>query len=66
MVRYKVVEGSQSCHCCFDYTVVDTHNPVMIGGRQYRDQFEQVCECFYEVDANMICDALNAMYRAQQ
>ncbi len=32
MSRYLVVEGSQSSHCCFGVTVVDTTRPVIIGG----------------------------------
>jgi hypothetical protein len=57
--RYKVVEDSQSGHCCFDYTVVDTTRPEMIGGEQYKDHFEAVCECFDREDADLICSALN-------
>ena len=53
-IRYKVVEGSQSCHCCFDATVVDTTKPTMIG-----PQFESVCECFNEEEANLIAESLN-------
>ncbi len=59
MNRYKVVPGSQSNHCCFEATVVDTTRPEMIGAVQYKDQFETVCECFYVAQANMICEALN-------
>ena len=59
-MKYKIVPGSQSCHCCFDFTVVDTSRPVMIRGEQYNGQFEPVCECFGEEDAKLICDALNA------
>jgi len=58
--RYKVVDGSQSCHCCFSETVVDTTKPVMIGGKHYESQYEAVCECFDAADAKLICDALNA------
>ena len=58
--RYKVVDGSQSCHCCFSYTVVDTTKPVIIGGEHYESQYEAVCECFDAADAKAICDALNA------
>lgn len=52
--RYKVVEGSESAHCCFEATVVDT-------------QFcnELVCECFDMESAQKIADALNAAYRKQ-
>lgn len=57
--RYLVVEGSQSGHCCFDFTVVDSSEPLMLNGEHYKNRFKQVCECFYEEDARMIADALN-------
>ena len=59
--RFIVVEGSQSAHCCFDATVVDTSRPVMVGGEHYLGQYEVVCECFEGIDADMIADALNQM-----
>lgn len=59
MVRFKVVTKSQSGHCCFEYTIVDTSKPYTIGGEQYSGMFEEVCECLEEDDARMICDALN-------
>lgn len=55
-MRFKVVEGSQSAHCCFEYTVVDTLRPVMIGGQP---KCEALCECFNKADANAIAAALN-------
>jgi len=58
--RYKVVSGSQSAHCCFDATVVDTTRPVMIHGEHYEGQFEPICECFDTDDAAAIADAMNA------
>ena len=63
-MRYIVKPYSQSGHCCFEYTVVDTTLPVIFHGEQYigRDgnpQFEPICECFDEQDAKLICDALN-------
>lgn len=57
--RYKVVDGSQSYHCCFVATVVDTTRPVIINGEQYEGQFEAVCECFEDEDAEKIAAALN-------
>lgn len=47
--RYVVKEGSESLHCCFEATVMDTTND------------GPVCECLEEEDAKLICDALNAM-----
>lgn len=52
--RCVVVDGSQSRHCCFDATVVDTSKPT-----GYMGQFDAVCECFTVEDARVVCDALN-------
>lgn len=59
--RYKVIEGSESAHCCFDATVVDTHK----AHSAFREQFEWVCECFEMADAEKICAALNAAEEAK-
>jgi hypothetical protein len=59
MSRFKVVPGSQSAHCCFDCTVVDTTKPVVYGGEHYNNEYETICECFDKADADTICDALN-------
>lgn len=63
-MRYIIKEKSQSGHCCFEFSVVDTFNPVIIHKKQYigsdgNPEFELVCECFFEEDATLICDALN-------
>jgi hypothetical protein len=47
-MRYQVIEGSGSGHCCFEATVVDT------------SKMNTACECFRMEDAQLICDALNA------
>lgn len=60
MERYKVVSGSQSAHCCFEATVVDTARPFTIAGHQRDGKFEAVCECFELSDAERIAAALNA------
>lgn len=66
--RYKIMDCSLSCHCCFEYTVVDTTKPDMIGGEHYKDEkgfhYETVCECFEYDDAKLVCDALNARGKA--
>lgn len=56
--RYQVVEGSQSAHCCFEATVVDTTKPL-----KYGSGFDQVCECLEVTDAERIAEALNAFER---
>jgi hypothetical protein len=61
--RFKVVDGSTSCHCCFEATVVDTTKPIVFGDKPYiRDgepQFEAICECFDKADAERIAAAMN-------
>lgn len=59
-MRYAIVEDSQSGHCCFRYTVVDTAKPFLINGEHYEGRFISVCECFGLKDAKLICNALNA------
>ena len=54
MKRYKVIDGSESAHCCFEATVVDTHNLDSVGDP------ENIAETFDGPCARMICDALNA------
>ena len=72
MARYAIYRGSQSAHCCFDATVVDTTKPDIIGGKHYQDSdtgqfhYESVCECFSEEDAELVCKALNALHEAGQ
>jgi hypothetical protein len=68
-MRYQIYNGSQSRHCCFEYTVVDTTKPDMIGGKQYKDpscaggqyHYETICECFSHEDAVIVCKALNSV-----
>lgn len=57
-MRYEVIEQSQSGHCCFEATVVDTHTPCEAYPTTGR--YMQVCECFDVQDAYRIADALNA------
>lgn len=59
MDRYKVIHGSQSRHCCFEATVVDTERPLLIGGKQLDGQFETICECFNLADAIRIAGSMN-------
>jgi len=46
--RYVVIKGSESGHCCFEFTVVDT-----------QDKPHWVCECFDEEQALIIAMELN-------
>jgi hypothetical protein len=59
--RYRVIEGSQSGHCCFDYTVVDTTKK----HQYFKDQFVQVCEAFDKESADLIAKALNHLNSLQ-
>jgi len=72
-MRYQVIRGSESGHCCFEATVVDTSKPEMVadtskpemmGNKHYQDSsgryhYEEVCECMEEEDAVVVCYALN-------
>lgn len=73
MARYAIYNGSQSAHCCFEATVVDTTKPDIICGEHYKDSgpdgqyhYEAVCECFSVEDAELVCKALNALDAQQQ
>lgn len=49
--RYFVITKSKSCHCCFEASVMDSHD---------QDPFPQpVCETFEISDAELIAKALN-------
>lgn len=56
--RYKVLVGSQSGHCCFDYAVVDTLKPHPVYASQ--GLFDAICETFSEEEAHAVARALNA------
>jgi hypothetical protein len=64
--RYQIILGSESGHCCFEFTVIDTERPVLnsIGEPVIDDEgrqlYEPVCECFEKKDAVLIRNALNA------
>lgn len=66
MNRWETRKGSQSGHCCFDATVVDATKPLMIGGKQYEDHCEMICECYSMKDAEKIAAALNMAEKAAQ
>ncbi len=71
MARYAIYKGSQSGHCCFEATVVDTTKPDIIGDKHYQGSdgqfhYKAVCECFEEADAELVCKALNARHEAGQ
>lgn len=57
--RYKVVGGSDSGHCCFAASILDTTKPVYGGGGKLLG-YEAICECFSRKDAERIAAALNA------
>lgn len=53
MKRYQVVKGSESAHCCFEATVIDTE-------KEMGSHPDWVCECFEPSRAHAIADAMNA------
>ena len=63
-MKYAVVEGSQSAHCCFEWTVVDTSQPLGSSASYEGDRFMPVCECWEKDDAILIAASLNATAEA--
>jgi hypothetical protein len=61
--RYKIVNGSVSGHCCFDYSIIDTRPDQLEKENQIKDielwGGVMRCECFYYHDAECICEAMN-------
>ena len=56
--RYVIIEGSESNHCCFEYTIVDTKG----GKLGSTDIWSRVmCEAFEKQEAVEICTALNSI-----
>jgi len=51
--RHRVVKGSESGHCCFEATVIDT-------AKEVAGHPDWVCECFDLSRAHAIADAMNA------
>lgn len=67
MARYKVFPISQSAHCCFEATVVDSTKPKTYFDPDINDfHHETICECFSIEDAQLVCDALNAREEAKR
>lgn len=57
--RYRVTLKSESSHCCFKASVIDTQRPHEF----FVHKQHTVCECFDVEDARLICEAL-ACYKA--
>ncbi len=53
--KYKAIEGSQTAHCCFVATVINTTKKHSI----FKHLYDPICECFDMSDAETIADALN-------
>jgi hypothetical protein len=53
--RYIILEESCSGHCCFEYTVIDTHIEDDVTWKR------SMCETFDKDKAETICNALNRL-----
>lgn len=62
--RYKAIKDSQTAHCCFEATVVDTNKPRSLYPGD--EKFTDICECFDMEDAERIAAALNKMEGEKQ
>jgi len=59
--RFIVKDGSNSGHCCFEYSVIDTYRkPFKYDDGGISEPYA-VCECFYKQEAEEICRALNSI-----
>lgn len=56
MAYYTAVQGSETAHCCFSWSVVDATRRDEGG-----DYDTPICECFDEASARRIASALNEM-----
>ncbi|QGH72604.1 MAG: hypothetical protein [Myoviridae sp. ctThM1] len=54
--RYQVKKGSESGHCCFEASVIDTHDSFNIGENVH---YTCICECEDYTTAEWIAAALN-------
>lgn len=57
--RFVAIEGSQSGHCCFEATVLDTHSETLRSENRPALHFDAICECFSIEDAEFIANKLN-------
>jgi len=62
--RYQVLKGSQSGHCCFSFSVIDTERAAPVPNLPDFHMGEPrvyltVCECTEENEARLICEAMN-------
>lgn len=65
---YRIIKGSGSAHCCFRYTVVDTHRDDE--GKDVNEATNTayrfpMCECFDLESAREICRCLNAAWERE-
>lgn len=58
--RFIILEESLSGHCCFEYTVVDTHGDDKVC-ESSGIKGKTMCECFEKENAEIICNALNQL-----
>lgn len=56
-MKYEVVKGSASGHCCFDWSVVVSDSLVKTEDYEYFGDI--LCECTNEESARNICDKMN-------
>ena len=61
MDRYIIEEDSASGHCCFGYSILDTHRKEEYTKADGSPYYICVAECFYKEDAVNIVNTLNSL-----
>lgn len=57
--RFVILEDSDSGHCCFEYSILDTEKINEV----WSEKYESICETFDIESAESICEALNGRLR---
>ena len=58
-LRYKVINDSDSAHCCFEASVIDTQTPTISSPGITIKDYTSICECMDIAQAHFIAKILN-------
>lgn len=67
--RFKIMKGSATGHCCFEYSIVDSNEVISINEEleheddyKFKETYNPICECLSRYHAIKIANALNYLY----